>query len=59
MPWPCAVEIHASGYKIRQEGFADATALCRGGSHFWLKLITKSIKPETPRRKAVASIIFQ
>jgi len=55
MPWPCAVEIHASGYKIRQEGFADATALCRGGSHFWLKLITKSIKPETPRRKAVAS----
>jgi hypothetical protein len=58
MPRPCAVEAHARGYKIRRKGFADATALCRGGSRFPLKRLsvtTKSIQLETPRRKAVAS----
>src|SRR6266403_722645 len=32
MPRPCAVEVHARGYKIGQKSFADATALRRGGS---------------------------
>src|SRR6266403_1310027 len=59
MPRPCAVELHACGYKGTSRRFADATALRRGASRLWLKLITKSIKRETPRRKAVASIIFQ
>jgi len=80
MPWPCAVETHARGYKNRSAAFADATALRRGGSRSRLQkqvsipcgchglapwrltfiaeaqaLLTKSIKRETPRRKAVAS----
>src|SRR6266404_4899198 len=59
MPRPCAVELHVCGYKGTSRRFADATALRRGASRLWLKLITKSIKRETPRRKAVASIIFQ
>ena len=37
MPRRCAVEIHGRGYKKRQEGFADATALCRGGSRLLLE----------------------
>src|SRR5258705_12369554 len=33
MPRPCAVEAHARSYREReQKGFADATALRRGGS---------------------------
>jgi len=37
MPRPCAVEAHARGYKKCQRGFADATALRRGGSRSWLQ----------------------
>src|SRR6266566_7707558 len=37
MPRPCAVETHARSYKISQEGFADATAVCLGCSRFPLK----------------------
>src|SRR5258705_10842448 len=39
MPRPCAVEAHVRGYKIGQISFADATALCRGGSRPWLRKI--------------------
>ena len=37
MPRPCAVEVHVRRYKIRQKGFADATALRRGGSRLSLQ----------------------
>src|SRR5882724_5751660 len=37
MPRPCAVEVHAGSYKIRPQGLADATALCRGGSRWQLQ----------------------
>src|SRR5882724_5281549 len=37
MPRPCAVEVHAGGYKIRPQGLADATALRRGGSRWRLQ----------------------
>src|SRR5712671_3290814 len=36
MPRPCAVEAHARSYKKCQKGFADATALRRGGSRLSL-----------------------
>jgi len=57
MPRPCAVEVHVRRYKRYPKDFAEATALCRGGSRFVLNFerVTKSIKRETPRRKAVAS----
>jgi hypothetical protein len=46
MPRPCAVEAHARGYKNVSKGCGPAEA--QGP-------VAKSIKRETPRRKAVAS----
>ena len=56
MPRPCVVEGHARGYKM-SKGFLRMPRPCAvGGSRFMLKLKRdKSIKRETPRRKAVAS----
>ena len=49
MPRPCAVETHARGYKETSGRFADATALCRGGSRLVLKL--RSSIPKAPSVK--------
>ena len=57
MPRPCAVEAHARGYNVRETGFADGTALCRGDSRSLQvqALLSKSNNHETPRGKPEAS----
>jgi len=54
-PW----RLTLAATKRATEGFADATALCRGGSRLLLKLnrkFTESIERESPRHQAVASL---
>src|SRR5206468_3613070 len=61
MPRPCAVVAHA-GFYFSRGLRADATALCRGGSRWfllWLTLVARQASSrnqrEPPRHKAVAS----
>jgi hypothetical protein len=58
MPRPCAVEIHVCRYEERWNGFGMPRPCAVEVHVYWrvtANLLTKSMKRETPRRKAVAS----